>query len=61
MGRKPERLPDIHVGLVAGGGLGAEGLLEAATDHLCPDVGVAEVRDADLSPGFLHVTMKAVS
>ncbi len=39
MGRKE----DLHVGLVAGGGLGSEGFLEAATDHLCADVGVAKV------------------
>ncbi len=49
MGRKG----DLHVGLVTGGGLGAERLLQAATDHLRADVGVAKIRDADLSPGFL--------
>ncbi len=56
MGRKR----DLHVGFVAGGGLGAERLLEASTDHLCADVGVAKVRDADLSPGFLVVTMRQI-
>jgi hypothetical protein len=46
---------DLHVGLVAGSGLGAEGLLETAANNLGADVGVAKVRDADLPPGFLHV------